>query len=51
MSEPCTGYVFDFATPTPSRAQNSWNAFVTAPHMARNAANARFAHPITGGRR
>ena len=25
--DPCTGSVFDFATPTPSRAQNSWNAF------------------------
>ena len=29
---PAPVVVFDFATPTPSRAQNSWNAFVTRPH-------------------
>ena len=46
---PCTGSVFDLAMPTPSRAQNSWNAFTTRP-QARDEHGEREARPADDGR-
>ena len=51
MSEPCTGYVFDFATPAPKRATKRANAFTANPHANTITENTAVAQPMIGARR
>ena len=50
-SEPCTGYVFDFATPAPKRPTKSANAFAAKPHANTITENTAVAQPMIGARR